>query len=470
MSLSPPFTIPPLKRDGVIDTLYHYLYLRSIKTGSGLKIRIPDTIVYRFRLPAYWFHTADDQLELRDKELLKNKHIEQAFGGQASGGSDIVATYICDYLDHDGQQMTAVEYFDKKGLHDFLFRRKKVNDGILQKFIEPRGTKNEVLRVTWTPHACVMERRVNRHDLTDPVVDRYDRAVTFDGEHHLSELNSVHGDLFPRHLRGICAAVVRHLRDCSPLRYEIVRMVLYFKVDIASRINFLYCSSLRLRGEENVPLPLSESVNVQTLFKRLAGARKNDSISRRKFMLLRGKCYLCPVCQFVREGDAVPLDYRSIVVHHRRAREEHARELAARGGTGPGGLSPPPTGDEVTDLLARRRRRWEEQRRRARTADAAPSLGFTPPTRAPPHRAAPARVTRCADLGVCAVAAGAFARPLPSRRFPSSVNRRRSLEILMEETLLRASQPPRGARGRAGARSAPGPDLRPPPPAPPRGA
>ncbi|CAK0911761.1 unnamed protein product, partial [Prorocentrum cordatum] len=60
-----------------------------------------------------------------------------------------------------------VEYFDPEGLHDFLFNCPGKGDGILQRFIEPKGERNSMMRALWSPKVCVLERRVNRLSLRD---------------------------------------------------------------------------------------------------------------------------------------------------------------------------------------------------------------------------------------------------------------------------------------------------------------
>lgn len=51
----------------------------------------------------------------------------------------------------DVLQVSRIEFFDRKGLHDFLYNRFKQQSGILQRFIEPQGTQNSMLRAIWSP-------------------------------------------------------------------------------------------------------------------------------------------------------------------------------------------------------------------------------------------------------------------------------------------------------------------------------
>ena len=59
----------------------------------------------------------------------------------------------------------------------FLYERDKPYDGILQKFIDSKGTHNckrflfnchlEVYRIIWSPNICLFERRENLRDIND---------------------------------------------------------------------------------------------------------------------------------------------------------------------------------------------------------------------------------------------------------------------------------------------------------------
>ena len=74
-----------------------------------------------------------------------------------------------------------IEYFDKKGLSNFLYNREKVNNGILQRFIEPKTTHNEMIRSIWSPKVCLLDRRVNIRNIRDQRFDMFERAVTYEG-------------------------------------------------------------------------------------------------------------------------------------------------------------------------------------------------------------------------------------------------------------------------------------------------
>ena len=69
-----------------------------------------------------------------------------------------------------------------------MYQRDKPYDGILQRFVDPKGTNNQVYRIVWSPKICVFERRENMREITDHKYSLYERVVTFEGEEFHSRL------------------------------------------------------------------------------------------------------------------------------------------------------------------------------------------------------------------------------------------------------------------------------------------
>lgn len=62
---------------------------------------------------------------------------------------DIVAYYISlptGFDDEGSDSQTRIEYFDRAGLHDFLYNRWKESNGVLQRFVEPKVGHGPVCR------------------------------------------------------------------------------------------------------------------------------------------------------------------------------------------------------------------------------------------------------------------------------------------------------------------------------------
>ena len=141
-------------------------------------------------------------------------------------------------------QLTMVQYLDAPTLKNFLFRMEKADNGVLQKFLPSKGDQHSLIRATWSPQLCLLDRRVNDHKLKDKSVDMYKRCVTFEGDEHLSYSAPLAGSGLATQLQQLCNSIVEHVFSVSQQR--ISRMVMNFKVDDNNKVWLLWCSSLRL--------------------------------------------------------------------------------------------------------------------------------------------------------------------------------------------------------------------------------
>ena len=49
------------------------------------------------------------------------------------------------------------EYFDTDAFRDFLYKREKPDDGVLQKFVHPKGEHNSTIQIVWSPKVNLFE-------------------------------------------------------------------------------------------------------------------------------------------------------------------------------------------------------------------------------------------------------------------------------------------------------------------------
>ena len=162
---------------------------------------MPDTIIYKYRQPHAWYFTAKDgRIKKKHKGSMVNVKIEEAMCRKATG-SDIVAYYISTHTEDEdpeaADQLTTIEYFNRETFHDFLYHREKVNDGMVQRFVEPKSVQNHMIRCIWSPKICLLERRLNKYNLQDRRYGMYERAVTYEGAEFYSEVQPVRGALLP---------------------------------------------------------------------------------------------------------------------------------------------------------------------------------------------------------------------------------------------------------------------------------
>ncbi|KAK7197795.1 hypothetical protein NESM_000732600 [Novymonas esmeraldas] len=259
----------PLEGDDVVTGLYNILAKRNPKTMKACRgIRIPDTVVFEHNFPRGWYTTdmkANEVVRKQGKEL-DAKTIEQGFIQDLHDGCPIAATYLCtmEKVTEDGETevSTLVEVFNRDTLGTFLARKAKP-EGILQKFILPKGYQNSVIKAVWSPRVCMVQRRTNKYRIFDrkrAECDPFSTTVTYDGPTFLSEEGSVSGNIAVQ-VKELCGNIVQHFYYTE--HKYITRMVLYFKADQRDRLWLLWCGSLRVSDRTT---PSEMPVNLITNF------------------------------------------------------------------------------------------------------------------------------------------------------------------------------------------------------------
>lgn len=148
--------------DGISDHFFELVWSKD-ELNFGPSLNIPDTVVYRFGKPLHWYFTGvDGKVKKKTRQNLVNVRIEEAFTRRVLG-CDLVASYM--EMTEEGKPSSDgasahIEFFDRKGLHDFLYNRFKQQSGLLQRFIEPQGTQNSMIRAIWSPKVIAQIKTV----------------------------------------------------------------------------------------------------------------------------------------------------------------------------------------------------------------------------------------------------------------------------------------------------------------------
>jgi len=143
-----------------------------------------------------------------------------------------------------------IEFLKLPDFQFWLDNKKKPFRGVLQKFIEPRGNRNHLIKVCWTPQFAMLEKRTNIHSLekrdlegrltglkeANPEAEIYKRCVTYEGLDHFSLQESVLSVTLASDLHRACNSIAEHIRSVTNGCTKILRMHLYFKVDILERL------------------------------------------------------------------------------------------------------------------------------------------------------------------------------------------------------------------------------------------
>jgi hypothetical protein len=317
-----------LNCDGISLDFFNLLWTKD-ELNFGPSVNIPDTVVFRFGKPVSWYFTAKNgKIKKKNRQNLMNARVEECFLKHLLG-YDVIATYISMPVDNHELEADAVvteknptiEFFDRKGLNDFLYHRGRSNNGILQKFIEPKGVKNEAIRAIWSPKVCLLERCENIHQLHDHRYGLFERCVCFEGPDYYSASAPLRGQVLAGQIQKACEALVAHISEVTFAQQQVSRIVLTFKVDSRDKVWLLYSTSIRVNAPSST-LPSEKSavtrslVNIDSVISLPESVNLNPNKSYEKFgpSRVRVKCISCSKESL--EVMRHPVSYKSIVKHY----------------------------------------------------------------------------------------------------------------------------------------------------------
>lgn len=268
---------------------------------------------------------------------------------------------------------------------DFLYKKRKNQSGILQRFVEPSGggKHNSQIRAICTPKLCVLERRRTKQELHDSRFGLYERAVTFEGPEVHSISLPIRGETLPGKLRSLCHRVLNHMSDVTrsikTSQQKDVRMVLHLKVDSKDRIWLLYSSSIRTfvsnitldqsvefamedhhmpqEGDNlsNTPLNIEDVIKLSPKIKLSQMANHDTAIDISNTKEYR----YCPSCSLVQlEENFHPVPYKTVVTHFEQVMLKSTTQwpppkeiIKSAGGVGFGKLARSEKVDSANEIL-----------------------------------------------------------------------------------------------------------------------
>lgn len=319
--------------DGINEEFFRLMWLKD-ELNFGPSLNIPDTIVVKYGQPTSWYFTAQNgRIKKKNRQNLMNARIEEIFTKHILG-YDVIATFVNIYIDPDPDTgvvpPSTVEFLDLEGLNNFLYNRpKEHSNGVLQRFIEPKGTKNEMIRAVWSPKVCLLERAGNIHHLHDHRYGLYERCVTLEGPEYYIKSAPLRGPVLAGQIQKMCESIVTHISEVTFAQKEVTRMVLNFKVDSRDKIWLCYSTSVRLHDMMDRDAPSASSsislpkpgkvgrklVNIDSVVQlpntvNLNPTRSYEVIKPKK----RIRCISC--AKETLEDVRHPITYKSIIKHY----------------------------------------------------------------------------------------------------------------------------------------------------------
>ena len=259
-----------IEGDGLLPLLYHHLYKKTWNSNKEFQscpgARCPDTVVYEHNFPQHWytFDTKHQEIQKRPGSFLDTAQILKFFSRPVTKRFAIVAQYIFATDNPATEEPDlSVEFFSAETLKDFLHNRKNHPDGILQRFVVPKGERNFQLQAIWSPNVTLVYKRTNNIRLSDRTSSFYDRAVTCDGPSHYTREDLI-AEQTRKEVIRICDRFVQHFHSTE--HKPISRLVMYFKVDDKDNVWILWASSLRIGQSKFSILAERAPVNLATNF------------------------------------------------------------------------------------------------------------------------------------------------------------------------------------------------------------
>jgi hypothetical protein len=313
--------------DGISEEFFHLLWSKD-ELNFGPSIHIPDTVIFKYGQPVTWYFTASNgKIKKKNRNNLLNARIEDAFTKNVLG-YDVIATFISfgNIPTTDDRSQSAepvvrntIEYLDRKEFQKFLYERFESNSGILQRFIEPKGTKNETIRAIWSPKICLLERAENIYQLHDHRYGLYERCVTYEGPEFYCTSAPLRGPVLAGKIQRLCESIVAHISEVTFAQSQVSRIVLNYKVDSRDKVWLLYSTSIRcstppaLFGQDPIPNPALVNIdNVLSLPSTvyLNPNRSYDKIKPKKEI----HCLSCGGATL--EDIRHPMQYKTIIKHY----------------------------------------------------------------------------------------------------------------------------------------------------------
>lgn len=260
-----------LECDGLSLPFYQMLYRKEVgREDTVFPVRIPETVVFEHNFPQAWFCFDDENKELikRPGRMLDAATMYEFFSVPTSNTACTTVAqfyHVSVSVDEEwrgvmskreskegrysGQHITYVEFFDAERLHRFLFGQHRKPNGVLQRFVVPKGQgmsrKNSQIQVLWTPSITSAHMRVNRYRIDDVAVSCSDRMATYDGAPHLSQ-EVIVADETKGVCTSICEGISKHF-FCNEKK-RVSRLLLYFKMD-DTKLWLLWCGGLRVEPD-----------------------------------------------------------------------------------------------------------------------------------------------------------------------------------------------------------------------------
>ncbi|CAK84187.1 unnamed protein product (macronuclear) [Paramecium tetraurelia] len=220
-----------------IINLLSFLHLQNPIGDYFLSANVPDTIFYENSIPKLWFFSKKAQVRMKSRMKLDDNYIRQYF---LELNQEIVAIW---------RTKTELSVFNKESLTKF-FQQQGQKDGILQRFVYPKGYFNCTIIIQWSQNQTLFEKFESKFLLNDKSIDIYQRALTHERDGTLAQ--QINSKSLTERLEHFSGAIAAHGNDLMKWKSKIIRMTLEIKIDNSGQIWLINCVLIKWSTQEQV--------------------------------------------------------------------------------------------------------------------------------------------------------------------------------------------------------------------------
>ncbi|CAD8179106.1 unnamed protein product [Paramecium octaurelia] len=222
-----------------IINLLSFLHLQNPIGDYFLSANVPDTIFYENSVPKQWFFSKKAQVRMKSRMKLDDNYISQYF---LELNQEIVAIW---------RTKSELQVFNKESLNKF-FQYEGQKDGILQRFVYPKGNYNFSILIQWSQNQTLFEKFESKFMLSDKTVDIYQRALTHERDGTLAQ--QINSKSLTERLEHFSGAIATHGNDLMKWKSKIIRMTLEIKIDNSGQIWLTNCVLMKWSTQEQVQM------------------------------------------------------------------------------------------------------------------------------------------------------------------------------------------------------------------------
>lgn len=215
---------------------------------SKFRIRIPSTILIKDKCPYNWFFSnGKDVLKREKQENLNPENIYKEFCSDKLDTDIVAARYTLG--EHE---QTHIEYLDKKYFDDNLIGDPEnvsniftAEFSVLQKYLRPIGSKENIIVCDWSNSLCRIKRIENDFEFYNKFCAKIQKHLTWSAPDGGSSEFPVCDPKIIDAISQTCVEIRDKFLNDTFGCLHLNRMLLTFKLDESQNLQFLWPSKIR---------------------------------------------------------------------------------------------------------------------------------------------------------------------------------------------------------------------------------